>query len=294
MSSDIRVGVVGVGRNIEKTIEKEYLRIERLLQDLDFVAMYIVESDSKDKSGQVLESIRSKYPKFKYTRLGNLSEKYDQRIDRIRHCRNRYIEEIRNEKRLKNTDLIIIIDLDNINNSLKASSLTKTINEAKYDWSALFPNQLFNYYDLIALRCNRWLICDFNNLVNRAYSIYKSDLNAVRFGKSFRYELLRQKYFRRKCIRIPQSHKPLQVISAFGGMGIYKTEVLLQCDYGTHEVVPSGECEHVELHRQAAKKGFKFFVVPNLINNRISKHTLRKSLLCRLAITSSRKVGKYV
>lgn len=293
MSSEIRVAVVGVGRNIEKTIEKEYLRFERLLEDVDFVAMYIVESDSNDKSGQVLESIRSRYPKFHYTQMGNLSDKYNERTDRIRHCRNRYVQEIRNQSKLKNTDLILVIDLDNINNSLKASSLMKTINQNRYDWSAVFPNQLFNYYDLIALRCNQWLTCDFNYLVHRAYSIYTGNQNCDGFRKRLHYELLRQKYFNRKCIRIPRRHEPLQVFSAFGGLGIYKTEVLLECDYGTREVVLSGECEHVELHRQAARKGFVSYIVPNLINNILSEHTFRKLLVCRLAIASLRKVGLY-
>lgn len=289
MSLDFRVAVVGVGRNVERTIEKEYIRFERLLQDLDFVAMYIVESDSNDESGEVLESLRRKYPKFHYTQMGNLSDKYDERIDRIRHCRNRYIQEIRSDLKLKSTDIILVADLDNINNSLKASSLVKTIKETKYAWSALFPNQLINYYDLIALRSSQWLSSDFNHLVHRAYSIHTVGKNYQGYLERLRFELVRQKYLNKKCIRISLRHKPLQVSSAFGGLGIYKTEVLLECDYGTLDDAPRGECEHVELHRQAAKKGFVFYIVPNLINNVMSKHTFRKSLVCRLVIASLRK-----
>lgn len=291
MSSNIRVAVVGVGRNVEKTIEKEYLRYFRLLSDLDFVAMYIVESDSNDKSGAVLDSLKKRYQNFNFVQLGQLADLYIERIDRIRFCRNRYIEEIRRSEILRTTDYVLVVDLDNINNALTASALHKAINRNTFEWAAIFPNQFFNYYDLIALRCTNWLGTDFNKLVNRAYSISMIRHKGHSYLGHLRFELIRQKYFKRKCLRIPRNLEPFNVSSAFGGMGIYRTDLLLECDYGISKNVGTNECEHVELHRQAIRKGFKLFINPDLINNIVSKHTFRKSLICRLTIAIFRKIG---
>lgn len=289
MVANVRVGVVGVGRNIEKTIEKEYQRYERVLSKFDFVGMYVVESDSDDKSGLVFEALQFKYKNFFFSRMGKLNDQYSERIDRIRICRNRYIQEIRTNEVFKNTDIILVVDLDNINSCLGRSTIIKAIQESRFNWSAIFPNQFFNYYDLIALRSSRWLMTDFNILVARAFSIFLANHKRRLYSRHLFFEIIRQKYMKRKCIHIPLRFYPIKVNSAFGGLGIYKTNLLLECDYGTSDFIPKFECEHVELHRQASAKGYQLYISPYLINNIVSKHTFRKSLICRLTVYYLRK-----
>lgn len=52
---------------------------------------------------------------------------------------------------------------------------------------------------------------------------------------------------------------PIEVNSCFGGMAIYKSHVLSNCQY-TDE-----DCDHVTLHKQIKDKGFKIYLNPSQI-----------------------------
>jgi hypothetical protein len=55
----------------------------------------------------------------------------------------------------------------------------------------------------------------------------------------------------------PPGHPPLEVNSAFGGLGIYKTAAYLASEY-------SGEdCEHVPFHARMKEKGWSVFLNPS-------------------------------
>jgi len=290
MSEKASVAVVGVAKNVEGSVRREFLRFQKVLEEFEFKGMYVVESDSQDNSIAVLEELAKKYSKFIYTSLGKLEPILPNRIERIRFCRNRYVSEIRQNIIFLKTDFIIVADLDNINSFLRKSDLTSALTQSSFTWTGLFPNQLINYYDLLALRSRNWLKTDFNYLIWRAYSISSRKNEIASILDKLRYELIRQKFFKRKCLRIKHNQHPIKVESAFGGLGIYKAEIFLECDYGGGTGVLSNECEHVEFHRQAGNLGKEFFLLPSLYNNLVSRHTFRKYLLCRILFNLGRKM----
>jgi hypothetical protein len=83
-----RVLVVGLARNLEKTLEKTIHQMASAFLPLFATEFYIVESDSGKAMHNVLEEIAQGIPNFHYKSLGNLRDIIPDRVERIRYCRN--------------------------------------------------------------------------------------------------------------------------------------------------------------------------------------------------------------
>jgi hypothetical protein len=256
-----KVLIVGLARDCETTLLKEILRLQNIFLELfEQVDFYIVESDSSDGTVTTLTECSRVINGFNFQSLGKLQKMVPDRIERLRVCRNNYIEYIFSSK--TRYDFVVMNDFDIKNRKLKAKNLRAIFSE-KIEWSAFFANQAGRYYDIYALRHPQWN--------NRDCFIEANEL-------------------RLSGIKIPVSNDPIQVESAFGGLAIYKTQDLKGLDYSLYSGVSPLESEHISLNYKLINNGLKLYIHPRLINFSWNPHNLSSFKLFR-AIDRHSKVG---
>lgn len=257
--------VVGTVRNCEKTIKSDYNRLKKSLCDFKHISFFIVESDSSDKSVDVLEKLKSNNVFFDYLSLGSLKTKLPQRTRRIAFCRNKYLEELRNNSKYKEIDYVLVTDLDGTNNMLSRESILSCWEFDK--WDVCTANQKGLYYDIWALRHPIWSPND----CWQQYDFFTKEL------KMNNVDALR-KTIQSRQLHIPDSCSPIEVESSFGGLGIYRKKAIEKSQYMGLDNYGNEVCEHVSFHYKIRENGFRVFINPKLINCSSQKeHTKVKS-----------------
>jgi len=276
-----KVIVVGLVRNCEKTLVKEYMRIVSACSSLDLLDAFFVESDSSDNSVELLKSMSSQNSNFHFISLGNLETAIPHRIERIRFCRNEYVKYIRSLYHEKSLDYVLVADMDGINSALSKRAINSCFTNS--NWDALFSNQLFGISDLLALRASNWIEGDYlielehsrvdlRNAPN-SRNIFKRVRMYLRYDKSRRNVI----YDRMRCLGF--SRKLLPVNSAFGGIGIYRSWCFFRADYNDDD--HPYECEHVSFHRKLEAESARMFINPRFINSIVNTYNVNKIFLIR-------------
>jgi hypothetical protein len=122
-------------------------------------------------------------------------------------------------------------------------------------WDAVFPITAPNFYDLYAFRHGRLAQQDFEQASNQTPSVMTyQDILEFQVGK-----------FRR--LKFDKLHGWLEVDSAFGGMGIYKTASFAWSSYFGSEG-DNEACEHIGFHQKAVLQGVKLYMNPEFIIGR--------------------------
>lgn len=252
--------VVGTIRDGQSGIVRDVKNIIEAISPLLNVEFFIVESDSSDSTVSILENLANESTSVHFVSLGDLSPEIPDRIERLKYCRNRYVEEVRANPLFQECDLIIVADLDGINSSITVEGVRKAL-ESNFDWDVLCANQKGKYYDLLALRHPFWAPNDY--------------LEEIEWLKTFmgRKRSLRHSKFDR-MFRIPIESDPIEVTSAFGGFAIYKRWIFESCDYTTDGLAVGHEIDHVTLSRKAKALGARIWIQPKLINSRWTNHSL--------------------
>lgn len=251
-----KVFVVGVCRNVGDVLEKQ---IEVLSSSIDHpnVEFFIVESDSLDETLSVLERISEAMKNFGFVSLGRLDGNYVERTVRIAHCRNYYMDYL--EKQATVHDLVVVADLDGANLDLTKERFNRILE--RLDWDACCANQTFAYFDIWALRHPTW--CPEDWMDN-----YKSLVE-----KGMRSKRALEESLYRRMVRIEKNEPWIEVDSAFGGLAIYKYQIIQGLRYlgkiGTKTI-----CEHVPFNQGIRERNGRIFIVPGLINSEMSHHTL--------------------
>src|SRR5687768_1819534 len=104
--------VVGCVRNGAKTVRRAVETLARATAGFANVQFLVVESDSTDATLAELEGLRQQSQRFEFISLGALAERIPARTERIAHCRNRYLEELRSNARYAAVDYVMVADLD--------------------------------------------------------------------------------------------------------------------------------------------------------------------------------------
>jgi glycosyltransferase involved in cell wall biosynthesis len=255
-----KILIVGTIRNVQSTIENEILKLNEEFSKVLEVQILVVESDSNDGTIKILEKIKQKLSNFNYITLGNIENQYPDRITRLRHCRNVYVKEIRHNSSYFDCELVAVVDLDGINTHLNANQIFNSLN-LNLKWDGIFANQLGPYYDILALRHPLWNPYNCNKQIE-FLSQYMSWKRAKKISVWD------------KMIRIPSDKSPIPVISAFGGLGIYKKWIFDSHDYSVDGIEALEEIDHVTLHRKAKAQNADFYIVPSLINSHWNNHNL--------------------
>ena len=266
--SSSKIFIVGLVRNCEDTIEKEFNIINTAFSEAKSLNWLVIESDSDDGTLNVLEKLKSK-EFFDFISLGTLASKYPKRTERITICRNRYLKEIRENKKYIDSDFIVVADLDGVNSGLTQSAV-KSCWEITQKWDACFANQSTAYYDIYALRHKTWCPNDCfetrDLLMKHGISKFKA----------------RQAAIFSRMLSIKPYEEPIEVESAFGGLGIYVKNALITAEY--KGLSPNGKelCEHVNLHSTMREQGFRLYIVPSLINGGWNNHSKNVMLKVRI------------
>lgn len=258
--SSSRVLVTGLARDCGNHLAREILRIEKhALKIFTAVDFFIVESDSIDNTEEVLREINSNKRNVQYLSLGKLANEISGRIDRLRYCRNYYVNFVRQAIGNDKPDFVMVVDFDIKNRAFNLSPLAKLMSENW--WDGLFANQKGPYYDIYALRKEGWVEGD-------CFKRYRELARQMPIKKAKKEAIWSQ------MRRIPRDKELIEVESAFGGLGVYPQRVFEDFDYEPLHERDAGESEHISLHKKIVDSGGKLFIVPAMTNFSYAPHNL--------------------
>lgn len=238
------VVIVGCARNISSSLDKTIEIIKMIQSCFKEYHVIIYENDSNDDTLDKLNKWSIEDNKVEIITEKNI---LGPRTQRLSHGRN-----ILMKKALTyNSEYVVVIDLDIINHDLTKESFMSSFRD-DIDWAGMFANQSEIYYDLWALRSiDDWLNFDCLLCINKT--------------KDEEYCL------KSRFKKIPRTDQPIEVNSAFGGLGIYKTKYLTNAEYYGGENNKE-ECEHVKFHEEIRMNKGKLYINPSMINSSGLQH----------------------
>jgi hypothetical protein len=262
--------IVGCLKNSSEFLPRIFLNLEKLASFFTEVSFIFIENDSVDETKATIRAWGAKQSRFKLFSLDGLDNYEINRTVRLEIARNAYINVIQQDKTFQNYDNLIVMDMDDkavhpLGLDALSAALT-FLNEDKEN-AAVFANQPIKYYDLWALRHPNLCPFDFWHEVLAQALIVGSDQEA--FDRVYANVP--------KCI--PVDMPPIQVESAFGGLGIYKMNFVLknksryigqEFKYFVGESLVFSKlqtCEHVSFHQGISAQGGQMFILPYLVNS---------------------------
>lgn len=268
MQFNERFLVCGLVRDKQHSISREISRLFRSLKGFRDVQFYLIESDSRDCTLGELEKIRNSNMKFDFVSLGFISTSIPDRVERIRYCRNKYVEYIRENS--DNFDYVLVADLDGINRKFSRRALESSFT-ASVNWDKCAANQIGGYYDIYALRAKDWCESDYQREIEEKSKEFNS-----RQIFQLRTELI---YDRMR--RISKGSPWIPVNSAFGGLAIYKVGMFLRADYTPIVASDPRQCEHVDFNLKLKRMGYHLFINPALINSYWNTYNINRYKMIR-------------
>jgi hypothetical protein len=272
----MKILLVGTVRNCSKTVESDFDRISSALSAVGEVAGFLVESDSSDSTRSVLSNM-AKTRDFEFSSQGELLARYPDRIERIRYCRNVYVDYIRRNQSQAKWDLVCVADFDGINNQINQNSILAAVQDIDC-WDVCTANQRYRYYDLYALRHPIWNPSDV--FAELDWYRQRKRFTHIALIDWFIEQKIRKDVLYRKMIRINPNSETISVDSAFGGFAIYKTSIFETFDYTP--VKHGHQCEHVDLHLKLKENNMKIVIHPRMINSVFTPYTLNAFFVIRL------------
>jgi hypothetical protein len=262
--------IVGCLKNSAEFLPMVFQNLERITECFCEVSFIFIENDSQDLSKDLIRDWGEKKSKFKLFSLDGLDNYEKNRTVRLEIARNAYINAIKQDKSLHSYDYMIVMDMDDRGAyPISSDSIALAISFLKEedDRAAVFANQPVKYYDLWALRHPQ--LCPFDFWHEVLTQAIQSGSDEEAFSKVY--------------AKVPQSipidTPPIEVESAFGGLGIYKLQFILNnnsCYIGHEFKYFVGDemvftqlqtCEHVSFHRGITAKGGRMFILPFLVNS---------------------------
>lgn len=235
-------------------------------------ACLFLENDSTDQTQALLSAFCQEHEgDNQLLVLDGLASQIPQRTVRLAMARNALVAALRRWYGDGRYTLVVMLDLDDVN----TRPWDIDIIEAKINWMhaqqdvvAIFANQLDHYYDLWALRESDRCPGDaWEEVFDHALRHGCSDQDAF------------EQTFRRRIFTLPVDAPPMEVDSAFGGLGIYRMPAVLKnpATYCGEDVKAWGNmdqpqitrwqrCEHVSFHLGLRQQGGRLLVLPALIN----------------------------
>jgi FkbM family methyltransferase len=233
------------------------IHLHGVLRNLDALAglydragFVFVENDSDDDTKAQLKAWVETRPNATLIELDGLDARGLKFTDRMAACRNAYIDFIKASP-LAGYDHLVVMDADNINRlPIDPAAFARGRDWLEQeDAAAVFANSLPFYYDIFALRHPTWCPGSPNDHIRQR----PPDMDEV---------VARRHFVDDRQILIPTTAEPIEVQSAFGGLGIYRMADALGGRYVG--LGPEGlqTCEHVSFNLGAARSGRGLYVLP--------------------------------
>ena len=275
--------IVGTVSNVEKHLKKDLKKIYNSLSRFDNISFFLVESDSTDNTVKILNELSTFYSNFNFISLGTLKTLIPNRIDRIRYCRNVYVDYIRGIPLANRPAYTIAADLDGINSRINYKSIDSCF--YNQDWDVVLSNQTGGYYDVYALRCKSWQESDCFSELEKI----KANISAPNFSKYNLYKRIKfllyfdearftAIYSKMRKIRVVEPW--IEVQSGFGGLAIYRTNVFIRYNY-SNDSNDLNESEHVSIHKKITDSGGKIYINPAFINSKWNTYNINRYFLIR-------------
>lgn len=257
--------VVGIVKDIEKTLKSDIKNIGMALSFFKDIHWFLVESDSSDKSQQTLLEMKDIIKNFDFISIEIPVNSYNFRTEILAMARNKYLAHIRDHIDPIEFPYIVIADFNSLNNKLSVESVISSW--ARNDWDVVSANQSARYYDIWALRHPIWS-------PNDCWEQHEFLKNYIRLP-----EIVNSYSLRSRMIKIPKNSEWIAVDSAFGGFAIYKTRFLMNnVFYEGKNHAGHMTCEHVALNQKLKELGAKIFINPALINTHYTDHSRRMTM----------------
>lgn len=265
-----RAVIVGCLKNSEQFLPSVFLNLQKLASLYEEVAYVFVENDSRDLTKQILKEWGAQQKSFQLISFDGLDAYETHRTVRLEIARNAYIHAVISNPSFHDFDELIVMDMDDrgsfpLNEDHLSHALSFLRQESQR--AAVFANQPMRYYDLWALRHPQLCPFDFWHEVLRAALKLPTDQAAF------------DAVYSKIPHRFAADSEPIQVESAFGGLGIYKMKFIrdnksryighefLYLDAEPMNFTKLQTCEHVSFHAGISAQGGELYILPYLINS---------------------------
>jgi tetratricopeptide (TPR) repeat protein len=274
VASKKRAVFVGCARECAENIQGALANVANIASLFQTASYIFVENDSSDATRDLISRWCAQRASAKLVNLDGLAASYMARTMRIAAARNTYLDIVRSE--FPEYDYLIVADLDDAGvTPFEAIEVLRAIEycETNSACTAVFPVQQY-YYDWFALR--QKTLCP-GDIFEEAFDRTSVERDAGSVAR----DVLAPKIFQ-IYDAIGMAKEPMEVDSAFGGVGIYKMprviknrrsylghkpKALSAADRRRLGFPEDGDigwqvCEHVEFHRGFTDNAEKLFLLP--------------------------------
>lgn len=272
---DGRIVVVGLARDSAEQLMAVFLNIDRMASCFADKAYIYLENDSTDRTRDYLEAYRDVRPNTRLEHFDGLAASIPVASVRRAWLRNHALSLI--TEHYADYDYMLVVDCDATNTfHLDHLAFRRAIEflDREPRCAGVFPNQDGVYDDLAALRHPSWQSGDvWEAALEHFLAKGGTDLevfNAV-VAPSIR--------------TLGRHDPPIEVASAFGGLGIYKVSSVIRnsrrsTGFKTRTMrTPEGVrevgwqvSEHVDFNRGFGEMGERLFILPFLVNRQTVGH----------------------
>ncbi len=251
--------VTGLVRNTEASLAADVARLGSALAGAGEIHWFLVESDSTDGTVAALQAQTRETANFRFVSLGFLEPDLPGRSERIAHCRNACLAEIRANPAYQDLDYVAVADFDGVNDLISAEAIASCW--TRDDWDMCAANRLGPYYDVWALRHPIWSPGD---CWDQARFLQAHGADSARAITAAVYA---------KMITLSPQAEWIEVDSAFGGLAIYRRAALDDGAYDGLTETGAIACEHVAFHADLRRAGRRLFINPALIGGGVNEHS---------------------
>ena len=228
--------VVGVVKDSQKNLKTNVEELRKALQGVSLRWM-IIESNSSDKTLQILKELAMKHKGFDFRSLGKDPSR---RLQAIARARQSALLEAK-AMRPKPTH-VLNIDLDQRYDWCNASL---SISAQKADGVFAHQNP---YYDLFAFEAK-------GEIASGGFPKYRDRRSFL--GRVWNYFFIAPIW----QLRLGKVGSPIEVMSAFGGAGLYSYELYVSGNY-LEGLSDSVACEHKVFHESLKERGPTLWIDP--------------------------------
>ena len=245
-----KAAIVFLMRDCENSLPEFLGKIEQLRSYFYYSQVYIVENNSKDSTRCLLEKYQSSFPSVMLKTFDNPEFDRLSRIEKMVVLRNSCLDMIKASRYVPDYYIVVDGDLD-----FEAVSVMRAIQNAPSDWVALFANGRYFlkvgslripvlYYDLYAY-------LPLDDIFGAGDCLTQREMIELR--KNIQKALHSSLYVKCK--------------SAFGGVAVYRYDVIGESRYSVEINSRSQEfehlCEHIPFNREISGKG-KLYICRDL------------------------------
>lgn len=252
---------VGCARDCAAHLPAVLQNLAALAQRYRSVAWVFVENDSTDDTKAILGEWAGAMAQVTLLTLDGLGTRVSARAERIAAARNACLEFLRTSP-WRDYAHLHVFDMDAVNaRQLQVDAFDAAVRFLDSDSriAGVFPVSDPVYYDIWALRHPQWCPGDCWAEVRQ-------------HGPALGHSNALDRFVHARQIRIEPDTAPIEVLSAFGGLGLYRLAHALESRYvGT---TPEGNevCEHVTFHAGITSRGGRLFLFPRLRNQAPAEH----------------------